>query len=464
MPTKSLLINSDVSIDENILSVRAVNALRKLGYKTLSDCLNLSIEDLYKVKNIGRKTANEIIDAINSFKKRYQQAKLIDADPEARLSWEVKYLYWVTVLSLPISVINLSVRTANVLKQTKAHNLLDLVKKKSSKIIRIRNCGKKTLREISDFLRKLELQLGVQLDVNLVQDVISNISHKTEDELISDFKNKYPEKYSICIEAKVNNLDPSRIEFYTNSFRLYLEGGTLEYVAKKLRLTRERIRQILVEGTKLGLFNYTGKDYCYIEKDKIIADYSKYLRLGKVAQVNAITLSYLRRMLTAYKITEKDLGEVRLKSTKDKCIELYRKIETELGRPPTTTDLQKRDGPRKGWRYLSIKIVRIWGSIDAFREELCIPKPIRTWPEASRKWQDNRKRVAFIVRMQNLDQIRDCLAGRSPLASSEIAYACNIKPPKALRLLNLLIARGEIRKQGVGSSIKYRLDNEKEMV
>ena len=105
----------------------------------------------------------------------------------------------------------------------------------------------------------------------------------------------------------------------------------------------------------------------------------------------------------------------------------------------------------------------MWGSIDAFREELRIPKPIRTFPEASRKWLEKRRRVAFIVRMQNLDQIRDCLAKRSPLRFSEIASECSIKPPKTLRLLNLLLARKEIIREGAWSSAKYHLIRKQEI-
>lgn len=125
------------------------------------------------------------------------------------------------VLSVPISKINLSVRATHVLKKTRAHNLLEFIQKKSSKILRIRTCGKKTLREITDFLRQLELQLDERLEATLVQNVMSNISKKAEDEIISDFKNKYPEKYNILTKAKVNNnFDAVKIKFYTNCFRL----------------------------------------------------------------------------------------------------------------------------------------------------------------------------------------------------------------------------------------------------
>ncbi len=253
-------------------------------------------------------------------------------------------------------------------------------------------------------------------------------------------------------------MDASRIKVYNNCFNLYIEGGTLKFVAKKMNLTRERIRQILTRGTELGLFNYAGRDYNYIDKNKIIDDYSRCLSFGSVARVNGVTTSYLKRMLTAYKITDADLEKIRDNSNKNKCIEFFRKIETELGHSPTTTELQRRSGRR----YLSMKITRIWGSIDAFREELQIPKPTRTFPEASRKWKENRKRIAFIIRMQNLDQIRDCLTKTGPLSCNEIAHECNIKPAKVLRLLNLLLMREEIVREGAGSAIKYNLNRQQE--
>ncbi|MDD5079717.1 MAG: DNA-directed RNA polymerase subunit alpha C-terminal domain-containing protein [Candidatus Omnitrophica bacterium] len=459
MPRKSLLANSDVAIDESGLSVRAANALRTSGYHSLSACINLSVEDLLKIRDIGQKTAKEIFDVVNSFKRRYHRAQFNNSDSENSLSHEEKYLYWITVLSVPITKIELSVRATHVLRKTRAHNLLELVKKKSNKILRIRDCGKKTLREITDFLRQLELHLDERLEANIVQDVMSNISQKTADEIVNDLKNKYPQKYNILIKAKVNNnLDASKIKFYTSCFNVYQERGTLQLVAEKMHLTRERIRQILAKGTQLGLFNYTGRDYHYIDKNKILDDYSKYLSFSRVAQANGIPSHYLKTMLTAYKITEKDLDALRLNSRKNKCIEFYRKIEAELGHSPTTTELQNG----RGWRYLLRKISQMWGSIDAFREELRIPKPIRTFPEASRKWQENRKRVAFIVRMQNLDQIRDCLVKTSPMSSNDIASECNIKYPKGLRLLNLLLARGEIVREGTGSSTKYNLSKKQE--
>ncbi len=455
-----MLLNGDISIDESFLSVRAVNALRKSGYSTLSGCINLSVEDLLKIRDIGKKTANEIFGAVNSFKRKYRQYQFHEPNAPGSLFGKGKHEYWINVLAIPISRINLSIRATHILKKTRALSLLELVQKKPDIILRIKDCGKKTVREITDFLRQLDLQLGERFDEDFIQDVESYRSTKKEDEVLSDFKRDYPEKYDILNKAKVKNFDASRIKFYMSCFHTYQEGGTLEYVAKRMHLTRERIRQILAKGTQLGLFSYTGRDYHYVDKSKIIGDFSKYSSLNAVAKANSISSGYLKRMLTAYKITEKDLDIVRENSEKNKCIEFYRKIEAELGHYPTTTELQNK----RGWRYLSMKISRLWGSIDTFREELQIPKLVRKFPEASRRWQENRGRIAFIIRMQNLDQIRDCLVKTNPLSSTEIACESNIKPPKALRLLNLLLARGEIIREGTGSLTKYNLKKSQETI
>ena len=452
-----MLIEKNIYLEQSLLSVRAFNALRENGYTVLSKGTNLDINDLLKIKNIGIKTATEILNAINSFKKNHPETQ--SSSQESFFNKE-KYGYWVNVLSIPISKINLSVRAMQVLKKARVQNLLELVQKKYDRILRIRSCGRKTMREIMDFLEQLDLRLGERPESNLIQDIESYRLTKNEDEILNNFKLDYPDKYDILNKVKLKAIGADKISFYTDCFRTYQKGGTLEYVAKKMGLTRERIRQILTKGTQFGLFDYTGRDYHYIDKSKLIEDYARYLSLGAVAKINGVTTHYLRRILTAYKITEKDLEAMKVNSMKSQCIELYKNIEKELGHSPTTTELQYK----QKWRYLSMKISRLWGSIDAFREELQIPKPIRTFPDATRKWMENRRRIAFIIRMQNLDQIRDCLAKRDSLSCSDIAYECNIDSPRTYRLLNLLLARGEVRREGRSSLTKYNLNKNWEAV
>lgn len=446
-------MHEDIYINTDILSVRAVNALRKAGYKTLSECISITIFDLLKMRNVGNRTAKEILNTIESYKRKNHQSSLEDASSKGALDSSKIREYRLKILSIPISKINLSARAMHVLNRMKVITILDLAQKKIADILRVKNCGKKTLKEIDDFLRQLDLQLGEKTENALAHDVQLYISGISEDQILNDFKQKYPGKYDILKKVRACTFDASKIKFYKSCFHAYQEGGTLKHAAKRKHLTKERIRQILIKGTELGLFNYVGREYPYIEKNKILNDYSTHLSLGTVAKINGIKSSYFKRLLTAYEITDKDLKIIKERSKKNRCIELYRKIETELGHSPTTTELQNKDGGH----YLSMKISHLWGSIDAFREELQIPKPVRTFPEASREWQEKRKRIAFIVRMQKLDQIRECLTKTSPLGSTEIAIECNMESPKALRLLNLLLARGEIAKEGSGSSTKYVL-------
>lgn len=56
----------DQSVEELELPTRITNALKKGGYKKLSDFAVASKSDLMKVKNLGEKTVNEIIDSLKN--------------------------------------------------------------------------------------------------------------------------------------------------------------------------------------------------------------------------------------------------------------------------------------------------------------------------------------------------------------------------------------------------------------
>jgi DNA-directed RNA polymerase subunit alpha len=54
-------------IDELELSVRAHNCLVQAGYNRVIDLVNLSEDDLLKIKNFGRKSLNEVKDSVKAF-------------------------------------------------------------------------------------------------------------------------------------------------------------------------------------------------------------------------------------------------------------------------------------------------------------------------------------------------------------------------------------------------------------
>ncbi|MBR1779648.1 MAG: DNA-directed RNA polymerase subunit alpha [Clostridia bacterium] len=74
--TSELLLDGDpaeiekvlgITIDDMDLSVRAYNCLKRAGIYTVQDLINKTEAEMVKVRNLGRKSLNEIIKKINSY-------------------------------------------------------------------------------------------------------------------------------------------------------------------------------------------------------------------------------------------------------------------------------------------------------------------------------------------------------------------------------------------------------------
>jgi len=51
----------EMTIEELDLSVRSFNCLKRAGINTVADLLNKSEEDMMKVRNLGRKSLEEVV-------------------------------------------------------------------------------------------------------------------------------------------------------------------------------------------------------------------------------------------------------------------------------------------------------------------------------------------------------------------------------------------------------------------
>ncbi|MBI3008846.1 MAG: DNA-directed RNA polymerase subunit alpha [Candidatus Omnitrophica bacterium] len=85
-----------------------------------------------------------------------------EEEEEEEISVEEKALY--EKLRLPISELELSVRSANCLKESSIKIIADLVKKTEVDLLSFRNFGKKSLTEINDLLKVMGLSLGMKVD------------------------------------------------------------------------------------------------------------------------------------------------------------------------------------------------------------------------------------------------------------------------------------------------------------
>ena len=52
----------DMKIEELDFTVRSYNCLKKAGVNTISDLISMTYNELLKIKNLGKKSLNEIID------------------------------------------------------------------------------------------------------------------------------------------------------------------------------------------------------------------------------------------------------------------------------------------------------------------------------------------------------------------------------------------------------------------
>jgi DNA-directed RNA polymerase subunit alpha len=85
-----------------------------------------------------------------------------EEEEEEEVSIEEKALY--EKLRLPISELELSVRSANCLKDGNIKSSAELVRKPESELLTYRNFGKKSLTEINDILKAMGLSLGMKID------------------------------------------------------------------------------------------------------------------------------------------------------------------------------------------------------------------------------------------------------------------------------------------------------------
>jgi DNA-directed RNA polymerase subunit alpha len=84
------------------------------------------------------------------------------AEEEPELTKEESALY--EKLRLPISELELSVRSSNCLREAGIKVIADLVKKTEDEMLGFKNFGKKSLTEIKELLAGLGLTLGMQID------------------------------------------------------------------------------------------------------------------------------------------------------------------------------------------------------------------------------------------------------------------------------------------------------------
>ena len=311
-PQQSILLGSTaIPIEALGLSVRSFNCLKRAKINTAQELMGKTEEELLSIRNLGRKSAEEIAAVMS----RFDTASFLETDasgneiPEAEPSDELapsdEEIPVIVADDRPIEALNLSVRSYNCLKRAKIKTVQQLLDISSEDLIKIRNLGRKSLEELEAFKREY-VPTVISTEK---QSCTTNIKKRsyTADELkelilaaynipfkgfsFQDFKDALPNEAadsdikkavgSLLAEGKLEYVDfrcylvyPSFYEYFEMFLEGLLErdqivmrrrytGYTLDAIAQELGITRERVRQIQKKNAQKALIrakNLSGKN------------------------------------------------------------------------------------------------------------------------------------------------------------------------------------------------------------
>jgi DNA-directed RNA polymerase subunit alpha len=150
------------SIFTPVINVKFNTENTRVGQRTDYDKL---IVDIWTNGSISPKDA--MLYASNILQRHLDVFVNFDKLPEEEveeeaISKEEQELY--EKLRLPISELELSVRSSNCLREANIKTIADLVKRSEDEMLNFRNFGKKSLAEIKGLLEGMNLNLGMKID------------------------------------------------------------------------------------------------------------------------------------------------------------------------------------------------------------------------------------------------------------------------------------------------------------
>ena len=200
----TFLSRSD-SIEKLNMSPRVNNALISEKIYTIEDLLSTSMEEISKIRNLGKKSLNEIEEVISSIS--------IGEKEERKKFMKFKGIYYIDP---EIKDLGLSVRACNCLLNAKIEYFSTLRWKTRAQLEAIENMGTKTLEEVLEKIKQVELIPAEKYLNNIRKENIANelaeilfdndesklrkiflekIISMLDDEKISDFEQEIPNEF-----------------------------------------------------------------------------------------------------------------------------------------------------------------------------------------------------------------------------------------------------------------------------
>ena len=154
---------STLPIEKLKLSVRSFNCLKRSGINFISELLELSTDDLYNIKNMGKKSVDEIQNVIS---------KIADIETET-IAFEDVDEKECFILDTHIKKLNLSNRSYNCLINNGISEVSQLVWLEQEQIENFKNAGVKSINEIVEIIDKIDTILLEENEQRVLKESIS---------------------------------------------------------------------------------------------------------------------------------------------------------------------------------------------------------------------------------------------------------------------------------------------------
>jgi len=228
--------------------------LDRLGIVTVEGLAHVSQQDLEQVQNCGRKTVHEIVSWANRHRVALNGEDQAHDGPVAMLSSIDSIEAMPIQMLLTVSDLGLSVRAARCLEKRGVVRIGDLVGLTEQELLALKNCGRRTVKEIKALLKGLSLSLGMKVPVWKTADVaLLARRHSLALARIRErqFKNLYNIDSSRGLETEISSalravLKPRDLPKAELWIGLDLSTlPTLQDIGDVADVSRERIRQII---------------------------------------------------------------------------------------------------------------------------------------------------------------------------------------------------------------------------
>lgn len=271
------------------------------------------------------------------------------------------------------------------------------------------------------------------------------------------FNNKTQDKTKLRVIPIQESQNKRKRKRILEAKRLYEEFGTLQKVANILRLTRERVRQLLKKGEKFGLFiHQTTRTTRFIQltkkvsKENLIKEIESNKTVFEVCTLFGIGTNQYFKLVNFYNI---DTMDHRLDAKRRKYIAKYMTIVDFLGHHPSTTELNSKPEWRNIWHCID----RCWGGIEKFRAEYGIEKPPMTiHPNTLRAWKEHIIRKQF-EKQEKMNKIIALLKTLRAVNRSMIIKTFGYSYAMTVNYMEELFNKHLIKKRRVGRIIFYSL-------